>query len=327
MKSKEKFINFPLMALAYGTSEKERLETIFMWAIINVGRRALQTFCARQMGDKCAQDWGRLQSLEEPYDLEGGLEGLDVDFLIETQDNADEGGGYAWALGLETLALNKNWRDAETCLEAHARLESFMHNMQGLAGRGDKAPCYVNGMKQKWLIAALRDQASPTNEEGDRVSYSHFAVLAALLSKIGSNKPPCKTVTWPEIQRRALGYATEEEMKQAMPYRQDGAKPLSRIMIDTRTRQLALWGFVLRHVPMIGKKAQPAWYGSGMDKAAMVLHAEQQVNKQKGGWKARAQKQQADQTALAQKVIEFKAPAKTQEPIARPLLGLKTRAV
>ena len=39
---KAKFFNFPLIALAYGTSEKERLETLMMWAIIDVGRRTLK---------------------------------------------------------------------------------------------------------------------------------------------------------------------------------------------------------------------------------------------------------------------------------------------
>jgi hypothetical protein len=179
-------------------------------------------------------------------------------------------------------------------------------------------------MKADWLLAAHRMTSNQSGGSGEQLSYSHWAVLTAVLSKIGSNKPPCKTVTWPEIQRRALGYSSESEMKAVMPFRQDGLRPLSRDKIDSRTKQLALWGFFLRHVPKVGRKSLPAWYGAGIDMPGLVKIAEAAKVKRKGGWQARWRQQQAGQTALVQKVIDFKQAAQvsqTPAPRAFPVIG------
>lgn len=307
MSASGKFFNYPLIVQAYGTSPKERLETLMMWAVIDVGQSARETWESRT------------------YDTDGYIAQRRIDKLIEMHDlDYGDDDGLAWALGMETLGLNPKWRVAKTCLAAHARLASFIERIPQQTGRTDKEMCWVRGMKAKWVLAAHRHE---TQSQGEQLSYSHWAVLSAVLSKIGTNQPPCKTVTWPEIQRRVLGYVTAEEMQLAHPFRQDGAEPLSRDMIDRRTQQLAVWGFFVRHVPRIGRKSLPAWYGSGIDQAALVKIAEGAKVKRAGGWKARWRQQQSEQTALGQKVIAFEQAAQSaQSPAAEAFKVLRQRA-
>ena len=156
-------------------------------------------------------------------------------------------------------------------------------------------------MKRDWVVAAY---TSITDSKGRKLDYSYFAVLAAVLSKIGTNKPPCKTVTWREIQCRALGYANAEEMERGLPLRQDGARPFSRDRIDLRTQKLNVLKFFLRYVPMIGRKAQPAWYGSGIDAETLVKTAEAAKAKKLGGWKQQAREKQARLTGMAQQMTK-----------------------
>lgn len=330
MSASGKFFNYPLIVLAYGTSPRERLETLVMWAIIDVGRISLKHWQNRintpapaqvvqyfrrsaklrqnEASDPVWQAYARLDKLAETY----GIDGTDID-------------GYIWALGVETLGLDAAWRDAKSCLAAHGRLASFIERMPQQTGRTDKELSWVRGMKAEWVLAALRHE---TQRQGEQLSYAHWAVLSAVLSKIGTNKPPCKTVTWPEIQRRALGYVTNEEMQLALPFRQDAAKPLSRDMIDRRTQQLAVRGFFVRHVPKIGGKSLPAWYGSGIDQAMLVKIAEASKIKRTGGWKARWRQQQSEQTALVQKVIAFEQAAQgAPSPAAEAFKALRLRAV
>lgn len=299
MSTAGKFINPPLIVLAYGTNERERLETLAQWAIIDVGRRCFHHWRNQNQAGTDAgevlQAIGRIGSLIDKHDI-------DADEWLETY--TDE---TAWALGVDTLGMSKDWRDAKSCLASHQRLNGFFEQMRRATGRLDKRACYVRGLKLDWLMAVMRSYWEPEKWQGDRLSYSHFAALCAVLSKIGSNEPPAVTVTWPEIQRRALGYSSEAERTAAMPFRQDGALPMSRDMIDRRTKQLALMKFFVRHVPMIGRKALPAWYGSGIDRAKLVKIAEAAKVKAKGGWKARYKAQQAAQTATHDNIIAFES--------------------
>lgn len=298
MSTAGKFINPPLIVLAYGTNERERLETLAQWAIIDVGKRCFDHWKHQiEAGDadEVLQATGRVSSLIAKLDI-------DADEWLETY--TDE---IAWALGVDTLGMSKDWRDAESCLASHQRLNGFFEQMRRATGRLDKRACYVRGLKLDWLMAVMRNYWEPEKWRGYRLSYSHFAALCAVLSKIGSNEPPAVTVTWPEIQRRALGYSSAAEMAAAMPFRQDGARPMSRDMIDRRTQQLALMEFFVRHVPMIGRKALPAWYGSGIDRVKLVKIAEAAKVKAKGGWKARWKAMQAKQTAVHDNIIAFES--------------------
>jgi len=216
---------------------------------------------------------------------------------VDQEDNSQ----VAWALGLDMFGLDADWRDSATCWAAYKRLEAFMSEMSHKLGREGKKPIYVSNMKRDWVVAAYR---SITGAEGKKLDYSYFAVLAAVLSKIGTNKPPCKTVTWREIQCRALGYANAEEMERGLPLRQDGARPFSRDAIDLRTRKLFVLKFFLRHVPKIGGKALPAWYGSAIDAKTLVKTAEAAKAKKQGGWKQQAREQQARLTVMAQQMTK-----------------------
>jgi hypothetical protein len=292
-----KFINPPLIALAYGTSERERIDTLLQWGLIDVGRRCFQHWKKQiQAGTDAGeilQAIGRIRTLIDRHDI-------DADKWLETY--SDE---TAWALGVETLGLNPEWRTVRPCLDAHTRLSTFFDQMRKATGGMDKKPCFVHGLKLDWVLATWRTLWQADNGKDDRLEYGHFAVLCAVLSKIGSNKPPAKRCGCYEIQRRALGYSSAGEMEAALPFRPDSAQPMSRDMIDRRTQQLALAHFFVRHTPKTGKRAQTAWYGSGIDRAKLVQIAEAAKMKAKGGWKARWRAQQAVQTALYDNVIAF----------------------
>lgn len=296
---KPKFLNFPLIVLAYGTNERERLETLAQWAIIDVGFKSYRHWrrgIYAGNADELMQAVGRIRTLIAKHDI-------DADELLETC--TDE---LAWALGVETLGIHPKWMNAATCLAGHRRLSEFIKRMQTTLCRGDKHPVPVRGLRVDWFMAALRPLWDSGPWDGKRLGFGHFAVLCALLSKIGTNEPPAKACGCYEIQRRSMGYGTAEEMRLALPYRQDDAKPMSRDMIDRRTKQLALGGFLYRHTPMIGGKALVAWYGlRRMSAAAFVQIAETAKVKAKGGWKARYKAQQAAQTAMHDNIIAFEA--------------------
>lgn len=300
MSTAHKFINPPLIALAYGTSERERIDTLLQWGLIDVGRRSFN-YWREQIttgdDDEVLQATGRISSLIAKLDI-------DADEWLETY--TDE---IAWALGVETLGLHPEWRTVRPCMEAHTRLSTFFDQMQKATGRMDKKPCYVRGLKLDWLLTTWHTLHQRGNSKDDPLEYGHFAVLCAVLSKIGSNTPPAKPCGCYEIQRRALGYSSAAEMEAAQPFRQDGAQPMTRDMIDRRTQQLALRRFFVRHTPKTGKRAQAAWYGSGIDRAKLVQIAEAAKMKAKGGWKARWRAQQAAQTAVHENVIAFESGA------------------
>lgn len=285
MKREDKFINFPLVSLAYGRNQKDRIETLLQWAVIDVGKRSLATWMkptSCKLEQKMAEF--RLWALADQYG-------------VDQEDHSQ----VAWALGLDMFGLDADWRDSEACWAAYRRLEAFMSEMSHKLGREGKKPVYVSNMKRDWVVAAYR---SIKGSEGKKLEYSYFTVLAAVLSKIGTNKPPCKTVTWREIPCRSLGYANAEEMERGLPLRQDGARPFSRDRIDLRTQKLHVLKFFLRYVPKIGRKAQPAWYGSGIDPGTLVKTAEAAKAKKLGGWKQQAKEQQARMTAMAQQMTK-----------------------
>lgn len=315
---KPKFFNFPLIVLAYGPNEKVRLEGLVMWAIIDVGRRTYLYWRSQIYGvnsdlDDLQQAVGRIRALIAKH-------GIDADWLLETCTD-----GLAWALGVETLGLNPDWRDCKACMDGHRRMETFFQQMQKATGRTAKKAVMVYGMKAKWLLDAHEELCGNRKPDAVRFTYSHFAVLAAILSKVGKDKT-CATVTWPEIQRRALGYANEEEMKTAQPFRQDGVQPLSRRQINDRlTPQLVLMNFIVRHVPKIGRKCLPAWYSSTLPAAELVKIAEETKQKRRGGWRKRYKARQATQTALAQNLMVKPETPTSGRATLVPLVGIPAR--
>jgi len=115
---KAKYFNFPLISLAYGTSEKQRVETLVMWAIIDVGRKSLAALI-ELVKEEEGHKWeamARLRALNFKHDLNllfEDEEGMELDALDAKADDLEEALKCAedynrliWALGVETLNLN-----------------------------------------------------------------------------------------------------------------------------------------------------------------------------------------------------------------------------
>jgi len=296
------YLNPPLSVLAYGSSWKERMETLLMWGVFDVGTRTLENYRLKE-GQADFEAEGRMEKLYDQYhdELSKVREGQWDDVL-------------RWALGMETLGWNVKSRDMAVCKAAYERLEAFSDQRQRVLKRDPSKRVFVRGLQTEWLARAakaVRDNEKPTNKVV--FTESHFAVLMAVLSKVGghddSGKPRVNTVTWPEIQYRAMGYLSKKEMDADLPLRSDGAQPLTQWQIDRRAKQLDTpLNYFVRYVPMIGQKALPAWYGAGgVEVGEVVKAATSRVTKGRGGWNGQWRRIQNQRGNLAKKVIDFDA--------------------
>ena len=308
------YLNPPLSVLAYGCSWRERLETLVMWGVFDVGTGTLKNYREKEGDDVQAK--GRLEKLFEDYDEE----------LSEVkEDQWDD--VFRWALGVETLGINAKWRDMAACKSAYERLESFSAQRQHLLNRDPLNRVFVRGLHTDWVLRAakaVRANVKPTNKVVFTVS--HFAVLMAVLSKIGgtddAGRPRVNMVTWPEIQYRAMGYLSKKEMDADLPLRLDGAEPLSQFQIDRRARQLDTpLKYFVRYVHKIGKKALPAYYG--LDETEVVKVATAAFAAKRGGWNTGWQKIQRRRDALANKVNDSGWEIKEQRREVGPLSMLR----
>ncbi len=94
------------------------------------------------------------------------------------------------------------------------------------------------------------------------MSYREFSVLCGILSKIGDKELASCSVK--EIQRRALGYVNEVEMKKGLPQRLDGAKPLSRQQVRDTVATLDQLGFFARFTVGNGAASFQTYYSIRM---------------------------------------------------------------
>ncbi len=280
----EKYVKFPLWALAYGHNLKERMQTLLGWAVIQTGRDAVEKFEI--------ENPGRLEKLEEP---EGSWTHED---------------GQAWALGCEILNVKAKSFLTEKSLESHAKLERFMAAMDERCGRRSDGRCSVM-LPLQWFWRA-RYTACGWKCDGP-LPWDLFAVLCAIKSKVGNDpkKPKAERgmafVTWPEIQCRSLGYLTETDMERCLPLREDGVKPFSRDVIRARARRIRAGPMMMSYTPRVrGKNGKEAWkpvaYGYGVSDAQLIAWADAKVGKRAGGYRGKLRAKQEAQAELSRRM-------------------------
>lgn len=120
-------------------------------------------------------------------------------------------------------------------------------------GTGKQATVTI---KAEWLWNCL--EVLHGKKPAKQLSYREFSVLCAVLSKIGNKK--LASCSWHEVQRRALGYATEQEMLAGLPKRSDGAKPLSRQQLRKTLADLDRCSFFQRYAVGNGRRCFLGYY-------------------------------------------------------------------
>ena len=284
----ENYVKFPLWAMAYGRDVKDRAEVLARWAVIQTGRDAVEKFEI--------ENPGRLEKLEEP----------DGPWSYED--------GRAWALGCEILRVSKKSVPTKGCLDSHAKLESFMDVMDERCGRRSDGRCSVM-LPMKWFWRAYFPACGrkhPGPHDGP-LPWDLFAVLCAIKSKVGNDpkKPKAERgmafVTWPEIQCRSLGYLTEDDMEQCLPFREDGVKPYSRDVIRARARLIRADTMMMSYTPRVrGKNGKEAWkpvaYGYGVSDAQLIAWADEKMGKRAGGSKGKLRAKQEAQAELSRRM-------------------------
>jgi hypothetical protein len=280
----ENYVKFTLWALAYGRDQRERMQTLLRWAVIQTGRDAVEKFEI--------ENPGRLEKLEEP----------DGPWSYED--------GQAWALGCEILRANNKKILTKECLESHAKLERFMAVMDERCGRRGDKRCSVM-LPLEWFWRAYFP-ACGWKHNGP-LTWDLFAVLCAIKSKVGDDPKKPKNergmafVTWPEIQCRSLGYLTETDMERCLPLREDGVKPFSRDVIRARARRIRAGDMMMSYTPRVrGKNGKEAWkpvaYGYGVSDTQLIAWADAQMGKRAGGYKGKLRAKQEAQAELSRRM-------------------------
>lgn len=292
----EKYIRFPLWALAYGKSAKDRMHLLLRWAVIQTGRDAVEKFEI--------ENPGRLENLAEP---EGSWSYED---------------GQAWALGCEILGVNQKVVKVGECLTCHAKLEMFIDTMNAKCGRAQTSRCWVM-LPTQWFWRTLYPACGLKHD--DPLPWDRFTVLCAIKSKVGDggggDTGGMATVTWPEIRRRSLGYLTQDDMLKCLPLREDGARPYTRDVIRNRSDRIRVDRMLLSYTPRVPGpstgKALPVAYGYGVSETQLIEWAEKRWRKQAGGVRGKLRTMRERQSMLAR---EFQpAQSKTGVPTsARP---------
>ncbi|HBJ86050.1 MAG TPA: hypothetical protein DDZ88_19725 [Verrucomicrobiales bacterium] len=271
----EKYIRFPLWALAYGKSASDRMHALLRWAVIDAGRKAVSA-CE-------AGNYTRLENLELP------------------QERCSDEDGEAWAMGCEILNVYRQAVKVKECLEHNAKVEQFAEQMNLKCRRDKDSRCWVM-LPMNWFWRAYFPACGFKRD--DPMPWDYFAVLCAIKSKIGADG--MTTVTWPEIQRRSLGYLTQDDMEGCLPLRQDAAKPYSRDVIRNRCDRIRADRMVMSYTPRAPGgstgKALPVAYGYGVEEAHLIEWAEARRRKQAGGIQGKLRAMRDRQAELARQI-------------------------
>ncbi|MFN7563758.1 MAG: hypothetical protein ACK5TH_18415 [Prosthecobacter sp.] len=291
-----KYIRFPLWALAYGKNAGDRMRTLLRWAVIQTGRDGVAA-----------------------YHRDGRSSRLDK--LTEPDESCDFEDGEAWALGCEILGVNEKVVKVTECLRCHAELEKFIDAMNNQCGREKTSRCWVM-LPTAWFWRAYNPACGCKVD--DPLPWDRFTVLCAIKSKVGDggwgDTGGMATVTWPEIQRRSLGYLTQADMVNCLPLRQDGAKPYSRDVIRNRSKRIRADEMLRSYTPRVPGpstgKALPVAYGYGVSEMKLIEWAERRWWKRAGGVRGKLRAMQERQAALARQIRQEQR--QSQAAHARP---------
>lgn len=162
----------------------------------------------------------------------------------------------AWEHGCKIVNVRSLGADADI------RLQSEFDIINQACGTDAQATVTIKNWFLWHCLGILRgkDVESP-------LSYREFSVLCAVLSKLGDKE--LVSCSWREIQRRALGYATKEEMARKLSSRADKAKPLSRQQIRATLTTLERNKFFARYSVGNGDRCVLTYFSMKMTKAQL----------------------------------------------------------
>lgn len=192
MKS-DRYAQFPLCALSYGSTERERIDAIICYAAATAGRAAL---------DKATGGGPDKLSAELPA-------ALPIDYNPKKQDHTPMLAGS----GIIGAAINS----ATASVSDYHKLRAFRLAFEAKHGTDAELR-----LPTKFLFE-VRDRTG--------MSYRELSVFCAVVSCIGRKKYPVR-ITRLSIQQRSLGYKSTKAMTGEMPSRTDGARPLSLAQIN-----------------------------------------------------------------------------------------------
>jgi hypothetical protein len=186
--SDDKYFQAPLSSLAFGTNEKEMLEHIISYCIVDVGLG----LCRKMSGLE-----QRAKSKEIAKTISAGFDKLDSEHLAAAM------GAQAVGCTIGSFRFTvEHWR----------ALNNFRHAAQSKYGPD------ATFRLPRGLVFEARD--------GHGISHRELRVLAAVISCIGAKSYPVR-ITRKAIQCRMLGYKSPSILAAELPNRKDGALPIT----------------------------------------------------------------------------------------------------
>lgn len=198
------YFQFPLCALAYGGTIKQRLDTIIDYATVEAG--------------------GELWRKTDQITRDRYLRGWDSAGVLPSDTDLDWERHIAALTGAEIIGVRLN--RLPSVLERHSLLSDFINNFE----RGhDRDP-----------LVRIRTDLLFEARDGGGMDYRELSIFAAIVSVVGDKQGPV-LITQEVIRRRALGYKTEHVQNIEARVRPDGARPLTewklRATVDRLTRR------------------------------------------------------------------------------------------
>lgn len=192
---------------------------------------------------------------------------MDVGYkLVKPAEKAELTPDYyrllAWERGREKLNVSSSGKGADKRLQ---------DEHDAVVYHCGTAPQATVSIRADWFWNCIYGLRGNADRPDMPLSYREFAVLCAILSKLGDKD--LESCTWQEIQRRALGYTTEAQMKERLPLRTDGAKPLTRQQIRSTLNDLERCGFFARYAVGNGEKCFLTYFSLKMPKQELKAKA------------------------------------------------------
>lgn len=205
----ESYFQFPLCALAYGSTIKERFQEILAFCVMEVGEAVKA---------KVTQD-----IIEEHIRNARGEGSVPTDFRGNMHRHIEA------VLGARTT--NVRLGSVEATIRQHKSLGDFIERFEFAYGRSP-----LVRIKTEFVWDILKN---------DGMSNRELTILCAVYSCIGAKEWPVR-ITKKTIGHRMLGYKSEAMMKAEIQRRPDREKPLTERQILTTLDKLHSRGFFAR---------------------------------------------------------------------------------
>ena len=203
-----KYFQVPLCAFAYGTTDKERLDAIISFGLVQAGEK----WWRRAQEDQRKEQL-RKWAIAKPA--------LDFNRNLPPHLHAVRGGEITNVIIGSTIGA----------LARHDALHEFCKVFTASHG----ANPFVR-LKSCFVFEA---------RDGTGVSARELSVLAAIYSVIGNKQGPV-LITQAQIRRRALGYKSAAVMEAELPNRKDSGRPLTEWELRSLVDKLTVRKFFVR---------------------------------------------------------------------------------